>query len=378
MVVHEDETGPLAMAEAPWMTEVARRGWSDGLPRALAEHGAIGGRLGDLPEDFQVDEVPAYLPCGTGEHVYLRLRKRRLSTPELIKRVARAFGVAQRDVGYAGLKDFHAVTTQWMSVAYRGEDIAARAALLEADEGLTLLELSRHGNKLRLGHLRGNRFGLRVVEGQFDQGLVAHLAESMARAGVLNYFGPQRFGRSGANVDDGLALLRRPARARGPVARLLVSAVQSAVFNVWAALRFTASGRSLFAGDLLQRVDSGGVFRCDDVETDSARFAKGEVVPTGPMPGAKALFGEGVGATFEREAAAAVGVVWPEESGEEGLRVGAAGGIGGGCRRPMWAFVEQLQWQVVGGQTLELSFELPPGTYATVVLRELTGGALQG
>jgi tRNA pseudouridine13 synthase len=171
--------------------------WTTALP-------GTGGAIGPKLEDFQVEEVPAYLPSGTGEHLYVRLQKRGMTTRDATLALARAAGVEERDIGYAGMKDKHGVTSQWLSLP--GTATPSDSWTLPPE--LTVLESSRHGNKLRTGHLRGNRFRIGLTgtgpgAAEHARALLAHLAER----GHANYFGSQRFGREGRNLEDALAWL---------------------------------------------------------------------------------------------------------------------------------------------------------------------------
>ena len=203
------------------------------------------------PETFVVEEIPAYLPAGEGEHAYLWIEKQNLTTLEAVNRLARVLGVDARDVGYAGMKDRRATTRQWLSVL--GVDTERAQAV--AVEGMRVLAASRHKNKLRVGHLHGNRF--EVVLGDLRAGeaetLEARLRE-LAERGVPNRFGRQRFGVAGDNLAHGLAVLR--GERREPDARrrkLLLSAVQSAVFNRVLEVRAAEGGLLLVRdGDILR------------------------------------------------------------------------------------------------------------------------------
>src|SRR5712692_2840601 len=166
----------------------------------------IGGRIKQLPDDFEVEEIPAYEPCGSGEYLYLWVEKRGMGADFFVRQVARRLGISPREVGTAGLKDRQAVTRQMVSVPDVGSE---RLAPLEG-EGIRLLRVSRHGNKLKPGHLHGNRFRIliRDVAAAVGERLQPLLARLQAR-GFANYYGPQRFGREGETVQLGLSLLRR-------------------------------------------------------------------------------------------------------------------------------------------------------------------------
>lgn len=226
------------------------------LPRITADLPGTGGAYKQTPSDFVVEEVPAYLPSGEGPHTFLWIEKEGVDTFEATQRLAAALGVPAREAGYAGMKDKHARTRQWISLP--GVD-PARALGLELP-GLRVLEARRHGNKLKTGHLRGNRFSLAL------RGCVPD-AEPRARAiaaaledrGLPNFYGEQRFGHEGRNAEAGLAIVRGTQPLRDPRrARLLVSALQSDLFNRWLGARLAAGTlRAVRAGEILEKVESG-------------------------------------------------------------------------------------------------------------------------
>jgi tRNA pseudouridine13 synthase len=293
---------------------------------------------------------------------------------DAVRRVAGMLGVDARDVGYAGMKDRHATTRQWISVPRVEPEIALQIAGVD----LQVLAARRHGNKLRIGHLRGNRFEM-VLTGNVGDGddalakLLARLGE-LAAGGLANRFGDQRFGMSGDNAAEGLAILRGQRRERDHRRRkLLLSAAQSAVFNRYLELRAT-SGRltEVRLGDVLQKTDTGGMFVCEDAAADQARVDAGGVVPTGPMPGGRVM--EPPPATpsraLEDQALA--------DSGATREDFDRAGRDLPGARRPVVVAVEMgdppLTAEPAGeGLTpaVRLRFALPAGSYATVVLAAL-------
>jgi tRNA pseudouridine13 synthase len=333
------------------------------LPLVTAPLPGSGGRLRAAPEDFQVDEVPAYLPSGAGPHLYLRIEKRGRTTPDALRHLARLLGVPERDAGYAGLKDRDAVTTQWLSFPVaRDPDPASLAA-----PGLTVLEVSRHANKLRAGHVRANRFAV-VVRGG-DLGRARACASALAARGFPNFFGPQRFGAGGRNAAVGRALLLgertaetgRASRDRF-LRRLCLSAYQAQLFNRWLAERI---GDGLFAaalaGDVLKKLDTGGLFTCEDPAVDGPRVVRFEISPAGPMFGHKLRPAAGESLAREERLLAA-----------EGIRLAdfaRGGGETEGTRRPARLPVDASLEPVEDGYRAR--FELPKGGYATVVMREL-------
>jgi tRNA pseudouridine13 synthase len=317
------------------------------------------------PETFVVEEIPAYLPAGEGEHAYLWIEKRDLTTLEAVNRLARALDTDARNVGYAGMKDRRATTRQWLSVL--GAD-AARVAQVEV-AGLRVLAVSRHKNKLRVGHLRGNWFEVvldRLAPG--DAEAMAAALATLAQTGVPNRFGHQRFGATGDNLAAGLALLRGTRREPdGRRRKLLLSAVQSAVFNRVLELRAAEGGLlAVRTGDILERAVSGGQFVCADVAHEQARVDSGEVVPTGPLPGSHVRAPEpGTAArALEDRALADLGIA-PGELEHVGRTLP-------GTRRALVVKITLGEPPLTAEQDrLRLRFSLPAGGYATVVLDAL-------
>ena len=334
------------------------------LPYATAGCPGSGGRLKVAPEDFRVDELPAYLPAGAGPHLYLHVEKRGRTTRDVIRALARILGVGERDAGYAGLKDRAAVTTQWLSFPVARDPDAASLQ----GEGFRVLAASRHQNKLRPGHARGNAFQV-VVRGG-DLGAAQACAGALARAGLPNFFGPQRFGQDGANAALGRALLspdpppeaRRAARDRF-LRRFALSALQSELFNGWLAERMADGLLAVaLAGDVLKKLESGGVFVCEVPELDGPRGAAFELSPAGPMFGHQ-LRPRSAGVPAEREArvlaAAGLALADFERGGDE------AAGTWRAARLPVEVALSPLPDGYLA------RFALPRGSYATVVMREL-------
>ena len=178
-------------------------GWA--APDTSAQPG-IGGTLRARPEDFLVEEIPLYQPSGTGEHVYLFVQKQAMSTLDMVGVLARHFGVPKRDIGYAGLKDKRAITRQVVSVRLPGRDVDEIPML--RDDRLAILWVDKHENKLRRGHLSGNRFSIKIRDVGFQAALPAQqVLERMAREGMPNRIGPQRFGMLGNNHLVGRAIV---------------------------------------------------------------------------------------------------------------------------------------------------------------------------
>lgn len=165
----------------------------------------VGGRLRDHPEDFLVEELPLYDFAGEGEHRYLLVEKRGLATTQAMNLMARTFRIRPRDIGYAGLKDRHAVTRQWFSI-HADVTGAIEATALDGPN-LRAIDERRHTNKLKRGHLAGNRFEIRIRNAEGPAADARATLEYLARVGAPNFFGDQRFGVRRNNHLVGRALL---------------------------------------------------------------------------------------------------------------------------------------------------------------------------
>lgn len=338
-------------------------------PLLTADLPGVGGRIKQLPEDFEVEEIPAYEPSGQGDFLYLWLEKRAMGAEYFVRQIAHRLGIPVGEVGTAGLKDRHAVTRQMVSVPAAVEE---RLGPLEGD-GIRLLRVSRHSNKLKPGHLHGNRFRILIRDAQTGPRLAAIL-ERLRRDGLPNYYGWQRFGREGETLHLGLALLRgeppplgpdgRRLNARSPfLRRLALSAGQSALFNHYLAGRLTDGlFRQVLVGDVMAKWPFGGLFVATDVAVEQARFAARETVSAGPIFGRKTFAAAGDAARREAETLAAAGLTTSRFLG--------FGKLLQGTRRHNLVYLDDL----VATETadgVQLTFALPAGSYATVLLREV-------
>lgn len=331
--------------------------YANGLPKADAV-------LRATPADFRVDEVLPFTLDGAGDHVWLRLEKTGMNTEFLAKALARFAGVKALDVGYAGLKDRHAVTSQWFSVLMAGKDEpdwSLLPAQFQPGE-VRVLEVTRHGRKLKTGALKENRFVLRLTELAGDTGDLEQRLAQIAAQGVPNYFGPQRFGRDGGNLAGALRLFAgeriRDSHLRG----LYLSAARSFLFNEVLSGRVAdGSWRELLPGEavMLDGANSWFLAEAGDPALPE-RLARFDIHPSGP------LWGEGepptVGQARERELAMLAGhSSWCQGLAGFGLRQE---------RRPLRLRPREFHGALTQG-ALEVSFALPAGCFATTVLREL-------
>ncbi len=311
------------------------------------------------PEDFVVEEVPGFEPDGEGEHALLKIRKRGLNTADLAARIARLAGVRRMDVGYAGLKDRNAVTTQWFSVALAGRPEPDWRAL-EREGGVTVLEATRHRRKLRRGALRGNRFRLVVESLEGDLRALEARLEQIAAEGVPNYFGEQRFGRD--NLARAEALFRGELKVRDRTKRgLYLSAARAALFNHLLALRVEEGswnrGRD---GDVLALRGSASHFHAENLdEALHRRIESHDLSPTGPLWGRGEPATSGEPGRLERN----LGERFPllcQGLERAGLKQE---------RRPLRLLPEEFSWQLEPGR-LTATFFLAKGSYATAVMGE--------
>ena len=381
-----------------------------------------GGILKDVPEDFVVAEIPSYLPCGEGEHVFAEIEKRGLTTFEAIRRIAGVLKVKERDVGYAGLKDARGVTRQTLSIPRVDPE---RLLALQLS-GITVLSARRHRNKLKPGHLTGNRFRI-TIKGAAGDGAdnARRVLDVLTRRGVPNYFGEQRYGSQGNSHLIGGAMLRGDYRGavdaligdpaairdagwreaveayrrgdleasarlfpghcrteRDVIRRLLdrpdqyekalhavhprlkalyLSAWQSALFDLLLDRRLE-SFDTVLAGDLAWRHANGACFLVEDVPAEQVRAERFEISPSGPLFGSR--MSKPTGAPLEHEAQ-----VLREQGVEAALLEGTGERMEGG-RRPLRVPLANPVLDRIG-EDLVVEFSLPRGAYATSVLREI-------
>ncbi|MGO1068589.1 tRNA pseudouridine(13) synthase TruD [Lysobacter sp. CA199] len=341
------------------------------LPRANGE-AALRARIRSAPEDFRVEELPGFAATGSGEHLLLTVEKRGMNTAFAAKRLAQWAGVGEVAIGYAGLKDRHAVTVQRFSV-HLPKRVAPDLAALESDE-LRVLEHHWHAKKLPRGALAGNRFVLTLREVEGEREAIQTRLQRIAERGVPNYFGEQRFGREGDNVANALAMFagRRVQREQRS---MLLSAARSELFNralaarvrdgSWDGLR---AGEAL-AGEVWSLAGSRSVFGPEPwSEALAQRLAAFDIHPSGPLWGRGELRSQDAVRALELEAMA----------GEQAasLRAGLEAAGLDQERRALRLRPDGLSWRWLADDALEVSFVLPAGAYATVVLAEL--GRIEG
>lgn len=313
-----------------------------------------------VPGDFQVNEVLDIPLSGSGEHLWLLVEKSGLNTEEAVRQLSAALGVAQRQISYAGLKDRQALTRQWFSLHLPGRAVDPAAIDLPQ---LRILRSVRHGRKLQRGAHSANGFVLRLTGFSGSRECLEQRLQQIARAGVPNYYGPQRFGHAGHNLQQarhfaerGQLPQRRNLRSR------LLSTARSALFNRMLAERVREGTWNLaLPGDALSFTRSRSFFMAGEADCTDARLEALDLHPTAALWGEGDLPVHGRMLAIEEAVAAADTPLcrWLEQAGMRQER------------RILRLPVTALEWSWPGDDCLQLEFELPTGCFATAVVREL-------
>jgi tRNA pseudouridine13 synthase len=337
-----------------------------GVPLPLAD-------FKSRPDDFRVDEELSFAPSGAGAHWLLRVEKTAANTRWVAAQLARLAGVADHDVGYAGLKDRQAVTTQWFSVPAGAEGAGSRAFAAGASVSdfwrnldtadFRVLEVHGNARKLQRGALSGNRFRIRLHNVAWSREQLAEKLEPIRLRGVPNYFGPQRFGSGGRNLERAAAWAASGQAPRGRSERgFALSAARSLLFNAALSRRVAAGDWSeLAVGDIASLDGSGSHFRINEMdETLRSRLASFDIHPSGPLWGRGAPATQGGALAYETAAA--------QECGDLAGLLESAGLEQD--RRALRCVVRDLAIEF-DAATVTLSFMLGRGQFATAVLREI-------
>ncbi len=336
--------------------------------------------------DFVVDEVPLYENSGEGEHLVLKVRKKDMTTWDMLQVMSEHLGVRVRDIGYAGLKDKDGMTIQSISMIKRG--VEEKVANFSHDK-IKILETAYHKNKLRIGHLKGNRFFIRLKKvSKTDAVILSNILEKIKDTGIPNYFGYQRFGRDKANHQTGRDILKgKRTERRKKMKNFFISAYQSHLFNLWLSKRveisklfnsFTVeelggifnwsketitqiksqeSFCKILPGDIMHHYPHGKAFMINEVTEEVKRFEKKEITLAGLLVGKKPIKADGIAGNIERDFFAECEPFIDKMQGS---------------RRLAWIFPTHIEYNYKEEQAwMELNFFLPKGSYATVFLEEL-------
>ncbi len=335
---------------------------ADDLPYVTADLAGIGGEIKIEPAQFVVEEIPLYEPSGEGQHVYVRLTREGWTTRALERELRKLFDLREVDVGCAGRKDKHARTTQTFSLNLPGTDEDAVAHRIHENLPVEVEWVRRHRNKIRAGHLLGNRFRIVVVDAHEDALARSQtISEALKDHGLPNFYGPQRFGTYGDNAERGRDIL---LTGKGPrkrwLRRLLLRAYQSALFNTWLVRRLERDWfERLLTGDIAKKLDTGGLFEIEDAAAEQPRFDRREITYTGPIYGSRMWWAGGPPGELERD------VLEQAQVTEEMLERERLSG----SRRRARLLLEDLEVESHPDGIL-FTFSLPKGAYATTLLRD--------
>ncbi|GHQ23045.1 tRNA pseudouridine(13) synthase TruD [Helicobacter pylori] len=357
-------------------------------------HASIDFHFNPSARDFCVHEVPLYEFSNTGEHAVIQVRKSGLSTLEMLQIFSQILGVRIAELGYAGLKDKNALTTQFISFPKKYAPLLEKNTHNLQERNLKILSLNYHHNKIKLGHLKGNRFFMRFKKmTPLNAQKTEQVLEQIVQFGMPNYFGPQRFGKFNDNHQEGLKILQNQTKfAHQKLNAFLISSYQSYLFNALLskrleiskiisafsikenleffkqknlninpntlkALKNQAHPFKILEGDVMCHYPYGKFFDALELEKESERFLKKEVAPTGLLDGKKALYAKNLSLEIEKEF-------------QHNLLSSHAKTLG--SRRFFWVFVENVTSQYIKEKAqFELGFYLPKGSYASALLKEI-------
>ena len=344
------------------------------------EHSSIDFHFKQSARDFVVEEIPLYEFSGEGEHLVLFVRKKNLSTMELVSLIAKYLGIKNRDIGYAGLKDKHAMTKQYISVHKQHEE----AMESFSHESVKILSKVYHNNKIRIGHLKGNRFFIKVKKvNPTSAKKIDEALKNISEYGMPNFFGYQRFGNDGDNHIIGEKIAKGEKKERNPrIKKLLINAYQSHLFNLWLSRRLEINTLvrnfesseiesllnmpnnevqklkdqkhpfKLISGDIMEHYPHGRLFDFEGTQEDLSRFLARDISVTGLLCGKKVKTSSGMAREIEKD--------FDDEINADG------------ARRYAWVYATDVEGRFKDQEAqYEMNFTLPKGSYATVLIEEI-------
>lgn len=344
------------------------------LPFITSDIKGTGGKIKEKNEDFVVEEVPLYEACGTGTHLYVNLTREGMTTRDVQKQLAELFNVDPSKVGFAGMKDKHARTTQTFSIETGKADENEMDDFLEdvsenINQSLSVIVnwCRMHTNKIKAGHLIGNRFVVKI--GSFDKNLMFVLETSRAvikklgQVGMPNFYGPQRFGINKDNAAKGFDIVKNYYKPDDRwLRKLLVSSYQSHLCNLYLAKRIESGGfDKILEGDIAKKHETGGLFVVEDAIKEQPRYENKEISFTAPIYGTEMMPTKGPSSEMEAQVLNEAGITMEQLS-----KAGA-----GGTRRLGRVLISNVDVKLIQ-DWLELKFFLPKGAFATTLIREIT------
>ncbi|WP_372654571.1 tRNA pseudouridine(13) synthase TruD [Halobacteriovorax sp.] len=329
---------------------------------------SIGGSIKDEPSHFIVEEIPLYEPEGQGQHIYLLIKKTDLNTSDVEKSLATLFDISDKDIGTAGMKDKRAITTQWFSLSLGAnsntEEVCKK--INENISGIEILKSSKHVNKLKTGHLIANKFTITISDIKENALVVSkEIISLINKNGLPNFYGHQRFGSKGDNAITGKEIILGNKKIKKHwLKKIFLSAYQSELFNIWLTQRIEDGlFNELVPGDILLNSDGGRSFPFDIEKTHLEEFNKNDITYTGPM------FGSKVSPAKEEEKVREDNVF-----NAQGISLDQLKNVKlQGTRRAARIFPKDITIkEPLEDNSITLSFTLPVGSYATILLREFT------
>ncbi len=332
------------------------------IPRWAAAYGGPQslGKIKTKPVDFIVEEQLTFRPEGAGEHAFIQIEKSGENTEYVARLLARFAGVRQRDVSFAGLKDRHAITTQWFSVWLPGKEDPDWTQL--ESETIKIIQVDRHARKLKRGVLSGNVFQVLIREWEGNKAKLEKQLLQIKNYGFPNYFGMQRFGRLGQNINKALAMFDG-AKIKREQRSIYLSAARSYLFNQLLAKRIEEGcWDKAITGDVLIFDQSNSYFKAEHLdESIIERIKQGEIHPAGMM------FGKGQSEASGEALKLEASIVNKNQILADGLIKYNLSSD----RRALRVLVNDLRWEFLNDSNLLLKFTLPAGCYATSLVREL-------
>ena len=331
------------------------------LPYITKDLPGIGGKIRQQLSHFIVEEIPIYEPQGIGNHLYVNITKENLTTREVQLRLADLFELKPEEVGKAGLKDKYAVTTQTFSVLFNDRASPAEIITIIQDNiPVTVNWAKYHNNKIRAGHLQGNRFKILITDAEGSLKEAKDVANKINDIGLPNFYGEQRTGKEGENIYQGWLILKKKKRLGNRwLRKYLLSSYQSYLCNRYLVKRIEKGLFSkILPGDIAKKHETGGLFWVEDPEVDQQRFESKEISFTAPMFGYKMSKPKDESLALEEEILAEMGLDVQEFRAQ---RVK-------GTRRIGRVLPEITVSDNDDG--VQLEFSLPKGGFATTLLRE--------